>query len=519
MSGAEEVTPRVPFHSILFDEPATQVFERDAPAFFADLNLDQVIESLTAGREEYDLTSFFYTRLHTVEAITYRHEVLRDLEDNTLLKWIDAFAQKMRSMRHDLSRAAKLHYRYQRESWFMGAAQIYCDAVVGLTRDLASADLRSRGLLGLREYLAGYARSGAISQLAEETRELRDRLSEVTYCLDIYGSRVKVSRYHGESDYGADVLATFEKFKHEAAKDYRVRFSEYAEMNQVEAGVLERVAKLYPDIFSALDRFCDRHRDYLDETVGAFDREVQFYVAYLEFAQRLRQAGLAFCYPQVSDRSKEVIGRDAFDVALANKLVSEKAPVVCNDFHLKDPERIFVVSGPNQGGKTTFARMFGQMHYLGSIGCLVPGTEAELFVFDQVFTHFESEETLQDLSGKLQDDLLRLREILDWATPSSVVIMNEVFTSTTLSDAVFLGTNVLQEIVERDLLCVCVTFVDELASLSETTVSMVSMVDPENPAVRTFRIARRHADGLAYAAAIAEKYRLTYENLKVRIAS
>jgi DNA mismatch repair protein MutS len=507
------------FYSILFARPEDRVQQEklEAPACFVDLHLDQIIDAIIRTKQDYQLQPFFYTPLHDIDAITYRHEVMRDLENKLLFEQLQAFAKKLRTMRKYLAQAEKLYYTYQKERWFLDAVELYCDAVTDLLHDLCQVDLQSRGLLAFREYVADYTHSDRFATLLAETKQVQAGLSAIRYCLRIKGSGITVRAYEAESDYSAEVEETFAKFKQGAVKDYRVKFSSWPEMNHVEAYILDLVAKLSPDLFSHLHRYCQTHGSYLDATISVFDREIQFYLAYLEYIARMKRAGLSFCYPHLSTTCKDVDAHDTFDIALAYKRIQENRPVVCNDFSLSGKERIVVVTGPNQGGKTTFARTFGQAHYLASIGCPVAGREAQLFLFDRLLTHFEKEETITDLQGKLQDDLVRIAAILKQATSSTIIIMNEIFTSTTLSDAVFLSKKILKNLLDLDVLGVCVTFIDELASFSEETVSMVSTIVPDNPAERTYKIVRKPADGLAYALAIAETYRLTYDWIKERL--
>jgi DNA mismatch repair protein MutS len=509
----------VRFQSILFpDSTAADGAATGTRCDYAgDLNIDQIVDAVTRDKEEYDLKPFFYAPVSSVDAIEYRQQVMRDIRVGAVRSCIDSFAEAMRTMRRELAQAEKLHYPLQKERWLLHACQTYCSAVSRLRSALCELELTSRGLSAFRDFLTEYTRSEGFASLESETRAASQALADIQYSVLIKGNGFSVRRYGGEPDYSEEVARTFQRFRQGAVKDYLVKFRATAEMNHVEAKILDFVALLFPDAFSRLHEFAARHHDFIDATVRRFDREIQFYISYVDFIERLEQKGLAFCLPSVSASDKSVFAGDTFDLALAAKLFETNTAIMVNDFELRGRERIFIVSGPNQGGKTTFARTFGQLHHLAAIGCPVPGSRAKLFLFDAIFTHFEREETIESLHGKLEDDLVRIHDILERATPRGIVIINEIFSSTSLRDAVFLAKHVIEKIASLDLLSVCVTFLDELASFSEKTVSMVSTVLPENPAVRTFKVIRRPAEGRSYAVTIAERYGLTYERLRARL--
>ncbi len=173
------------FQSILFKrtEDGRKAETLEAPDFFVDLNLDQIIDAITAGKQEYKLQPYFYTHLNDIDAITYRHEIMRDLENNVLFEHIQSFAQKMHAMRERLARTEKLHYKYQKERWFLEAVEMYCDAVTCLPHDVSLIDVQSRGFVAFRAYVTDYANSDLFTSLVAEMRKLQADLSAVQYSL------------------------------------------------------------------------------------------------------------------------------------------------------------------------------------------------------------------------------------------------------------------------------------------------------------------------------------------------
>ncbi len=399
----------------------------------------------------------------------------------------------------------------------LDAAWSYLQAVESLATALAAAAPTSRAMRALLSYTVDLTASERFCDLRSDCTRLRQSLASVRYSVHVRGARVTVASLDDEPDYCVEVRRTFERFGQGVTRDYRVPIADRERLDHVEARVLDGVAALFASEFDELGLFCTKWQDFVDPVVDRFRREVRFYLAYLSFTGPLRTAGLPMCYPEVRWRPEESWARDSYDLALARKLVLGGGAVVTNDFSLGARETLLVVSGANQGGKTTFARMFGQLHHLAALGCPVPGTGARIRLCDEIFTHFPREESPGSTGGRLEDDLRCIREILLTASPDSVLVVNELFTSTTRQDASFLGRKFVERVCEIGLIGVCVTFLEELTTMTASTVSMVSTVDPEDPSTRTFRVLRRPADGRSSTAELVRRHGLGSEQLAARL--
>ncbi len=504
--------------SLLGPAPYTPPPTADATVL-TDLNLDQAFRTITTGREEYDLLGIFSAPLLRARDVQYRQAVFRDLERPEVRASADGFAAALRTMRAARDRSTKMRNEFQRARWFLEAADQYCRAIRELSDALDRISPASDGFRSTATFLRGYRSSPAYRQLESETRQLVDELSRVRYGLLIQGDRITVRPFADDPDLGREIDGAFRRFRDEPIPDKGYRFPDHPEMNHVEESIQERVALLFPREFARLREYPSRHPEFVDPGVARLDREIQFFLAYLDAVAKLRGDGRICSYPEILDGTIEVSARATFDLALALQFSKRAMPIVPNDVQLSATERILVVTGPNNGGKTTFARMFGQLHHLAALGGPVPGESVRLALCDRVYTHFERGEAVADLRGKLLDELVRLRAILDRATPRSVLVLNETFGSATVQDGLHLGEEILRRVIDRGARCVYVTFLDELSTLAPSVVSVVSTVRPDDPAVRTYRLIRQPADGRAYAFALARKHGLTYEALRERFGS
>ncbi len=506
--------------SVLWDrgEPAAAVDDPLRAEALRDLRLDEVFDAILAGRNVPGLREAYETPLQRVEAIRYRQAVVVDLERPDLLKLIRSFVDGMALVRRQLERRQRAYVDLERVRWHLEAAETYGRVVEALADGLAGAEPGSAALQRIAAFVGRYGASTEFRTLRSDVERCLTALRRIRYRLHIVGNRIRVSRDREEPDYGAEILATFDKFRQTSRESEPFDVTRSAMMSHVEAAILERVARLHPDVFEDVARTVARHAAFIEPVLARFEGEIQFYLAYLDYIGRLREAGYSFCLPVVDEEGGALQGRDIFDLALADAFRAAGRRVVANDVQFGVGERVLVVTGPNQGGKTTFARAVGQLGHLAGLGLPVPGREVRLGLVDRVLTHFEREEALTSLEGKLERDLRRFRDLLAAATPRSVVVMNESFSSTSAADALFLNRVMLRTLVGRGIRTVCVTFLDELARFGPGVVSLVAAVDPADPTTKTYRVLRRAADGRAYAIAVAEKHGLTYERLRHDLA-
>jgi len=245
---------------------------------------------------------------------------------------------------------------------------------------------------------------------------------------------------------------------------------ETSHLEHLMVGILQ---KSRPQVFEEIKSFQKKFPEIYPQVLLEFEKEIQFYLCFRKFKEDTLKLGYPMCLPVVG--TQDFSGRKVYDLALVWKQSEKEYNVVSNDFSMKETPSFFVVTGPNQGGKTTFARSLGQAVYFALMGLPVNGESFSMPMFHGISTHFEAEEKLQSNSGKLKEEINRLVPMMrETQNQNHFVILNELFTTATTHDAMLMGRKVMESFLERQCYGIYVTHIQELAEETEQIISLVA---------------------------------------------
>ncbi|MCH5202448.1 MAG: hypothetical protein J1F17_04495 [Oscillospiraceae bacterium] len=253
--------------------------------------------------------------------------------------------------------------------------------------------------------------------------------------------------------------------------------------------------------------------------------EIIFYIRFAEIIDKMREKNLPVCKPFALDNNRCTVGRDIYNIKLAVKrIIGEEFEIVGNNIDFNSDQSIFVMTGPNRGGKTTFTQAVGHCYLLAQSGIYVPATEFNYYPVDNIYTHFPADENDTVDLGRLGEESKRLSEIFQVATDKSLILLNESLATTNVAEGVFIAKDVIRAMSYLGTRAIFNTHMHELAHRLEDYNSdnnckskVQSLVTGIKDGVRSFKCEIAPPQGVSYAREIAEKYGVTFSQIKESI--
>lgn len=508
-----------------FDYPGILDLERNSsedvarPAFFEDLNLIQIIDKISYEWGEQLETYFYFPANEASEE--YRRRVYRDIKGLGLYPAFMSFVERMNNAERAAQNRVDCVQPLQKAAWNICCAVEYTEGVCDLKNALSGvrADMCSEGVGKLSDLLTEYTSTEEFSNLMVEARQMLYRMSSYRVRMTYENNRVVVESFESDGAQ-ADYEQFLRFFNTEKIKDFINPFDHTIEHAMLERSVLSRFVKNEPEFFTEVEKFEKQYPEYILPELSKVKNEVQFYLSFCKFQMKLEEKGLDFCFP-TSDASKQVNAVGLYDLALAcanmERTFSDDGDyVVPNDFYLAENENFFVLTGPNQGGKTTFARSLGQLVYFTKMGLAAPAQSANIHYYYDLLTHFSVEESVETGRGKLKEELIRLSPMMEEKYINSFVIINELFTTAASYDACIMGKNVLKHFIKQKCHGIYVTHLHELCSADESVTGICAMLDAEGR--QNYKVSRENIEYADCAKNQVNKHRLGYEQLRERLA-
>ncbi len=449
-----------------------------------DLELDTLLKAM--ARDDTFLLSISKTTLLSsltdVQSIHYRQDVLKDCLDNNSL------IRELYGVAFDAIESEKKIY--------FGLLSKYPDII--LSRSIKVLTIFVELLKHLRkiadEHSSDFKSHGFTALFAMLRRELSDEyFNTVQYHLKTLRLRggVWISARLGEGNKGVNYtlrkpLAKDKNWIRSILGKKPPSFT-YTLSERDESGA-RALSDLRDRGLNASANALAQATDHILSFFSALRSELAFYVGCLNLHETLSGYSAPTCFPLSLDlQERKHMTKELYDVSLALQMDKKISGNTVQAEHI----HLVIITGANRGGKSTFLRSIGTAQLMMQCGMFVPAESFTANINDGIFTHFKREEDSSMKSGKLDEELRRMNDILNNVTTNSILLFNESFAATNEREGSEIARQITRALYAKKIKVFFVTHLFDFAEsiYREKTDKMLFLrAERQSDTKRTFRI-------------------------------
>lgn len=557
--------------SLLHPQNSNAVYRTLTKEAINDLSVDFLCNALTEDAYERNSIKQLLTKItDDEEVIKYRCDVFDDfLRFPKLREDLTALLEKLADLREI--------ERFQKDSEASSLWQLinrlreigcYVDCITQIKTTLETIDVKSQGLLTLKENVTAIYNDSGFPDLKKDIQDTlakAQKFRSITLGVNLDAllrpKTVGVISLNDKPFTDSGILKRFTNFANKSSELHHGNdvsgFISFHPANpsttsfgigQFVTGAQQDVNQTFTSELTGADPLSEALKkvvtDILRRTVNdiksmlnkyiningysfvALMPEIIFYIRFAELCDKIMQKNLPLCKAQIApieERSCHI--EDLYNIKLAVKNVDgDNIDIVTNEFVFDDDKRIYILTGPNRGGKTTITQAVGLAFLLAQNGIYVPASSMIFSPCDNIFTHFPADENDTVDLGRLGEESKRLSEIFESATQYSLLLLNESLATTNVAEGLYIAKDVVKAMRYLGTRAVFNTHMHDLARNLDKVNSEVegdsrieSMVTGVENGNRSFKVFIAPPQGVSYARDIAQKYGVTFEKIKSEI--
>lgn len=504
------------------------------------LDLDGLCRFMENKKDQRDDIKQIFTNLCCDEdVIQYRQDIFLDMiSSDKLTETMDTILDQLRQLQYISSKVLvpedanlwKLFSKFKE-------LECYVASITAIDQALNGLEFRSEGLGRFKESIHRIHENKEFVSLSKAVQSLNIEIGQIQSInlginLDsslnpVEATIVSINKTKfKDRNWFKDFIPTFDVLKieelgyvskiHRLSSDPRdpVMYHLYTD--------IERFLKpVVRDLSNGLNQYSHIRGKFLVDLIP----EISFYLSGVHLYQTVKANGLPVCIPKIAKKEeRRCTIRNIYSLLLAYHMIGRHqnpaAEITLNPVDFDDNGRIFILTGPNRGGKTVYTEAVGLSHILFQAGLFVPGSSALISPVDCIYTHFPVGENQTVEYGRLGEETNRLHEIFRESTRFSLILLNESLASTSFSEALYIAQDIVKGFRYLGARVIFNTHMHELASSAETINQeiagdsrVVSLVTGMADGKRSYKIEPGAPLGKSYAMDIAEKYGISFNQI------